>query len=101
MTDNERVIDKALKTYGISAQTLQLSEEVGELLQAASKLLRGTDNGKISFKLLDNFAEELADVWFVSEQLMFYWGISEYQVRNWREYKIRRLKARMEADDVS
>ena len=64
--------DKALKIithYGFDKQKYIVIEEMSELIQAIIKLDRYKDD-KEYFKYMDNFREELADVYLMILQLM-------------------------------
>lgn len=89
--DEEIVIcDKAIKQFGGNQQLIVAMEEMGELIQAISKVLRGLEtNG--------NFEEEIADVDIMLTQLKILGDLKE--IEKWREYKLKRLKERIEKDE--
>ncbi len=87
------IYDAAMKQYGIQSQTMVLCEESGELIQAASKMLRSTDP---TDSLKDHLAEEMADVLIMIEQLKRYYGITAGMISNWKYKKLIRLGDHLE-----
>ena len=88
MTDKERdICIKAVMHFGADNQLLQACEELSELMQAISKAKRYTGQSYI-----DGVAEELADVEIMCEQIKVIFNISNTDVENERERKIKRLR---------
>ncbi len=91
-TDTEAWKMKSIADYyGLDTQMDQLTEEMGELLQAISKHRRHQGKGQPLRKAFDpgNLAEELADVSIVLEEVMYLLGKTG-EVRRIREKKINR-----------
>jgi len=82
---------KALKKYGLKAQTMIFVEELGETLQALSKHERGGG----SHELKDNLAQELADLYITAKQMEIGYGI-EKEVQYWISAKLKMLEKRIE-----
>lgn len=85
---------KALKVYGIETQINMVFEEMSELQKGLCKYLRGKE--PIVQKL--RIAEELADVEIMLEQMKYILGL-EKAVHNHKEYKIFRLKQRLDKEE--
>ena len=83
----EKILKKAIESYGLRHQAMITAEECGELLTALSHFLRGreSDTGRI--------ITELADVSIMVEQLALHFGYDEFLKERTR--KIERLKERM------
>ena len=92
-TDPETIrIKEIADHFGLDTQLDQLTEEMGELLQAISKYRRHNGEGQPlrSAYNPDNLAEELADVSLVLEQVIYLLGVSN-DVRAIRSKKIGRV----------
>ena len=86
------IMEAAIGRYGKEAQMLKATEELGELTRAIARvLLWGAGKEE-----LQNLKEEMADVSIMLSQLELMFG----DVSNIEEYKLLRLKARMEEDEV-
>ncbi len=93
ITDFENeVFAKALAKYGVGTQLIIAMEEMGELIQAISKNMRGVSN-------LYNVAEEIADVGVMLDQLMIVFK-NEDIVRMNRKEKIEKLDEEMKKDEM-
>ena len=89
--DEEIIIcNKAINQFGGNNQLIVAMEELGELIQAISKVLRGKETD-------DNFEEEIADVDIMLTQLKILGNLRE--IEKWRNYKLNRLKERIEKDE--
>lgn len=75
------VCKKAIDLYGEALQKIVAVEEMGELIQAISKSLRGDDH---------NVEEEIADVMIMITQLMMMYDLKK--VMEIREAKLKRLE---------
>jgi NTP pyrophosphatase (non-canonical NTP hydrolase) len=88
-------IEKSINTFG---QTLLLiaCEEMGELMQAISKMERVTDTGskKELRRLKDHIIEEMVDVSIVLDELKVYYNIGDDEIKKMKAEKIARLKKR-------
>ena len=82
------VLERALNTYGSTAQITMVFEEMSELQKELCKYLRGDG----SFK---NIAEEIADVEIMLEQMkiLFYCA---FDVLVARRRKVQRLEKRLD-----
>lgn len=85
--DEEIIIcSKAIREFGGNNQLIIAMEELGELIQAISKVLRGLEtNG--------NFEEEIADVDIILTQLKILGNLRE--IEKWRNYKLNRLSKKI------
>lgn len=90
MIFDKEILNQAIEAYGYDLQTNQLFEEIAELQQAICKARRGFDNKT-------NLIEELADVYIVLEQLKIMEGISNFDIQGMIDYKMKRLKKRLES----
>lgn len=77
--DNETIAE-SVDMYGKTLQSIVCMEELSELSQAISKMLRGKDNR-------ENLCEEIADVLICIEMLMDMYAIQEYKIQAWIEIK--------------
>lgn len=75
------VCKKAIDLYGEALQKIVAVEEMGELIQAISKSLRGDDH---------NVEEEIADVMIMITQLMMMYDLKK--VMEIREAKLKKLE---------
>lgn len=82
----DEIIKLAIETYGKSAQTQMLFEEMSELQNALCKLARGRDTA-------DHVCEEIADVMIVCLQMAQIYGTA--RVEHWANFKMKRLKELM------
>lgn len=95
--DRKAIYNEAVDKYGVDNQTWVLVEEVGELLQALGKTMRSRTENKI-LRDDNHLAEETADVFIALEQLCENFGLSallDFMV----DFKLRRLKSRMESEN--
>ena len=86
--------------YGKTAQIIIIMEELSELIQAVSKMHR-FDKGKqfdadAGYDLYCNLVEEMADVLIVLRQIQTIYHISDTELQEYIDKKIKRQKARME-----
>lgn len=94
MTEQEtnKAIGEIAEHYGARAQTLQLCEECGELIQAASKLTKGAT-------VISSLIEEIADVRIMTSQLMYLYGIPESEISHQIEEKLKRQLERIRRNE--
>ena len=93
MTDTElEICRKAIDHWGKDAQERLFYEEVGELMQAISKMHRKLC-GDMENEF-DHIAEEIADVEICLAQLKLMYGLDD-KVAFFRAAKIRRVEQRM------
>ena len=88
-----RIINDALKLYGVRAQTVVAIEELSELQKELCKAFRGYLN-------FDHLAEEIADVEIMLDQMKTALSLHE-DVKSQRKYKFSRLEARIAKEDTS
>lgn len=91
-TQDTRLYDDAFRTYGEPTQLLVACEELGELVQAISKVNRYGNHGDARL----NLTEEIADTFIVIEQLMHRFNISEDAVSLLISKKKNRLRQRLD-----
>ena len=82
------VSQKALDVWGKNAQILMVLEEMSELQK---EILKNINRGKDNIK---EIAEETADVFIMSEQLVHIYGIDK-EVQKQAEYKVNCIKERL------
>lgn len=97
MAPNEVVtMVEAVNRYGYNAQVTKAIEELGELTQVLAKWLNGHAG---EFEALeDHIAEELADVWIMSEQLRIIFNNYD-DVYRWKTAKLARLRQLLDHED--
>ena len=84
------ILQSAINKWGADAQMGVLVEECAELIQAVSKIKRG-EGARDDW---DNFAEELADVQIMIDQMRLIVGPGT--VDDWEEHKLSRLERRLD-----
>jgi len=67
----KEMFDKSRVAWGLESQILMLVEELNELSVASLHLLRNLKDKEQSFK---NFAEEIADVEFMLDEMKYYFS---------------------------
>lgn len=88
MTEQEinKAISEIAENYGAKEQSLHTCEECcAELIQTVDKLTRGETPGRIL-----SLTEEIADARIMMSQLMHLYGISEAEISNQIEEKLKR-----------
>jgi NTP pyrophosphatase (non-canonical NTP hydrolase) len=85
--------EKLIAKYGRGCQTTKALEELSELIQAVCKYKSKLYSGNLNetYALLDNIAEEMADVEIMLEQLKIIFENAE-SVSVWKQYKLERIK---------
>lgn len=83
-----KILEKAIETYGVEAQIRTAFEEMAELTQAICKSLRGVDN-------LNNVVEEISDVEIMLEQIKMIYEIEQWEVDIQKKAKLIRLAERL------
>jgi NTP pyrophosphatase (non-canonical NTP hydrolase) len=101
-------INKIASHFDFSNQVMQLSEECAELIQAVNKYrrFRGSkttrdeiiESTNDSNMLIQNIAEEIADVDIMLEQMKILLNISNEAVEGIKEKKVNRQLARIERE---
>ncbi len=90
---------KAVETFGVEIQQIVAMEELGELIQAISKIARWeysqSEDLEILLEYIDNLAEEIADVEIILEQLKQCHGC-HIQVNDHKRKKLDKLKSMVE-----
>lgn len=98
MTDTIRnLLQRAIDTHGAQIQVFKTVEEMGELLTAIGRFEASGEDWKAPEgpKMLDNIAEEVADVRIMLEQICMIFDVEDRAVR-WRWHKLTRLKERLD-----
>lgn len=91
---DQNIILKSIVYYGKEIQSTVCMEECAELIQAVSKMIRGS--GELSDDDYDHLAEEIADVLICVEMLKQIYDIENLRVKHWIERKQKRILNRME-----
>jgi NTP pyrophosphatase (non-canonical NTP hydrolase) len=101
-------IKKITSHYDFSNQVMQLSEECAELIQAVNKYrrFRGSKNTRDeiiastndSNMLIQNIAEEIADVEIMLEQMKVLLNLNPGAIEQIKEKKVNRQLARIERE---
>lgn len=90
---------KAVEKFGIDIQQIVAMEELGELIQAISKIARWecnqSEDVEILLEYIDNLAEEIADVEIMLEQLKHCYGC-HIQADDYKRRKLEKLKSMVE-----
>ena len=96
MTTSDSVIcRKAVEKFGIDIQQIVAMEELGELIQAISKIARWECSQSTLSEYIDNLAEEIADVEIMLEQLKQCYGC-HIQANDHKRRKLDKLKSMVE-----
>ena len=93
MTDKE-ILQKAIDTYGVRAQSIQAIEEMAELTKVLAKISKDFI-GKSSLKKQD-LMEEYVDVSIMLEQLKIIYEITDEEYKSMYDSKMKRLRERIE-----
>ena len=98
-SETEKMYAKALDIFGVQSQTLMLAEECAELVKACSKACRAHLDGRDSNlpPIVDNIAEEIADVRIMMAQMQMQYNIEDTTVESIMASKLERLRKRLEA----
>ena len=97
MTEQEinKAIGKITEHYGAKERSLQTCEECcAELIQTVDKLTRGESPARIL-----SLVEEIADARIMMSQLMRLYGISESEISDQIEEKLRKQLERIRRND--
>lgn len=92
----ERLYRQAIEAWGPHAQTMMLFEEMGELMQAISKVFRAK-NPVVKKELTKLMAAEIADVQIMLEQQIVLHQIPKL-VNTYRTQKLRKLGELLKGD---
>lgn len=84
------ILEKVIENYGKELQLVVAVEELAELQQAITKLIRKPESS------VENLKEEIADVTIMVEQLMIIFNLNLDEICNIALSKIERLKGIME-----
>lgn len=95
VTFPRRMIKETCDIHGAQLKTYIAMEEMGELIQALSKQMRGEGD-------ILNLTEEIGDVMLMMAQMCYIHGINIEDVQRYIDYKIVRQAARdIKGKDVS
>lgn len=90
---------KVVEKFGIDIQQIVAMEELGELIQAISKIARWecnqSEDVETLLEYIDNLAEEIADVEIMLEQLKQCYGC-HIQADDYKRRKLEKLKSMIE-----
>lgn len=90
---------QAIETYGVEPQLWVTVEEMSELTKEICKYIRNKNNGKcINY---DNITTEIADVHIMLLQLQQIFGIDDGTLEREVDFKIDRLKKRLNGNGLS
>jgi NTP pyrophosphatase (non-canonical NTP hydrolase) len=94
MTQIREILDRATCLWGADSQIMMMLEEMAELAKELLKNInRGLDN-------IEEIAGEIADVSILLEQMKTIYKISDRKIGEIVDYKIQRLKVRLDAADA-
>lgn len=82
MMSKKELFDRCRECWGLDSQILMLVEESNELSVAALHFMR---DAKPKAESLDHFAEEIADVQLMIEEMMYYFQIVPMVARHRKE----------------
>lgn len=85
--ERRRIYCEAIEKYGEEHQCNKFDEELGEFLTEYGRIRNGANN-------LAAFAEELADLTIMLEQLAMIYGVED-EMAEQMDYKVRRLHGRI------
>ena len=86
------ILEEALDILGEKAMVIAM-EELSELIQAISKMIRGKEN-------INNLVEEYADVLICLSLVSKYYNLDKSAIESVAEYKINRMKTRIENNEL-
>lgn len=92
MIEKEKIIKRAINTYGKKMQITVAMEELSELIKELSKHLRGEHNK-------EHIIEEIADVEIMISQLKIILNIKDIEIDNEILFKLNRLRCRLEGKE--
>lgn len=95
---DKTILQKALDKYGEHKQIDKVIEESVELVQAVLKArdYQETHDGDYTPSLYHAIVTELADVYVTAEYVKMVYNISERELQEEIDFKVNRLKERME-----
>lgn len=98
---DKTILQKALDKYGEHKQIDKVIEESVELVQAVLKArdYQETHDGDYTPSLYHAIVTELADVYVTAEYVKMVYNISERELQEEIDFKVNRLKERMEVAD--
>ena len=100
MTDQKRtLLQRAITTFGKDTQINKAVEELGELVTALGRFEGNRQAAAPEYnRMMDNIAEEIADVRIMMYQLCMIYDLEERAVQ-WEYYKLGRLKDRLDLEE--
>lgn len=95
---DKTILQKAIDTFGVHRQIDKVIEESVELVQAVLKAreYQETHDGDYTPSLYHAIKTELADVYVTAEYVKMLYNISERELQEEIDFKVNRLKERME-----
>ncbi len=99
---DESIYKNFLETFGEQTQYLFVFEEMSELTKALTKFIRKRENASETEKqkLIDDIAEEIADVEVATEEIKFMFNLWD-KVKEVKEFKIARGKERVKQKNMN
>ncbi len=91
MPETNKIIERAIATFGGELQSMVAMEECAELVQAISKCIREPHDEEAR----KNLVEEMADVTICMEQLKSIYEVSDLELGIWTSSKLSRLERRL------
>lgn len=92
MSEEIEIMRSAIRKNGKVMQTVVAIEELSELQKELSKFIRGKGNR-------DNLIEEVADVLIMITQIQIMFALPDDEIKEVVDFKIKRLKERMEQNE--
>ena len=93
--NREKILQKAIDTYGSEAQIRMMMEEMAELQKELCKLYRAKDSTH-TIAIHDRILDEMADVQIMLDQMRLLFGDTDSRELE----KLRRLAERLGMEDV-
>lgn len=93
MTDSEKIMSRAIATYGAQAQIDKAIEEMSELIKALLKDRHKTKDYEVQI-MRDAVAEEIADVMIMLKQLRMIYDC-DGKILDYQDDKLIRLEKRL------
>lgn len=89
-------LEEVIGRFGLKQLDI-CQEELAELIQAISKYKRAINEDKNKvFRARESIIEEMTDVMIMLEQMKIIFEINEDEIASCRQYKLNRLKKRIE-----
>lgn len=94
--ENRKLFQNAIAKWGFDAQLLMVIEENTELIEQLNKINKDICHYKRNRAInKEGLTEEIADVLIMLEQLKMMMQIDDFQLQNFIDAKIERIKAKI------